>query len=408
MGFFDRLLGRDLPVIRSKSATIANGALDQFLRDGLALDKQSVAFSVAAVYACVRVIAETCASLPIVLYRRRADGGKDRADGDPLYDLLKYRPNPFQTSLEWREQLFTSALLRGNAYCQVIRDSNGYVIELLPLDADVMTVTRGPYGLVYTYRPTGSAQRIFEQRSPVDYPQILHLKCLSTDGLVGRSILQDSAETFSSARSAQRYGQRVLDNDATPSVVIRHPEVLDEESARRLRESWHSAFAGAGRAGGTAVLEEGMSLEKIQMTSQDVQYLETRRFLRSEIASLFRVPLHLIGDLERATFSNIEQQSIEFVMHCIRPWAVRFEQALHAAILSDSTQQKRTYFVELMLDGLMRGDQKSRYEAYNVGRNAGFLSVNDIRSFENMNPINGGDRYLEPLNMTPVSGGERS
>jgi HK97 family phage portal protein len=403
MGLFDRLLGRDVPVIRSKSATIGGTALENFLRDGIAMDKQSVAFSVAAVYACVRVIAETCSSLPLVLYKRRADGGKDRAEGDPLYDLLKYRPNPFQTSMEWREQLFTNALLRGNAYCHVIRDSNGFVIELLPLDPDAMTVTRGAYGLVYTYKPSEGKHQVFEKRSPTDSPRIMHIKCLSTDGIIGRSVLQDSAETFSSARSAQRYGQRVLDNDATPSVVIRHPEVLDEEAARRLRDSWQSTFGGSGRAGGTAVLEEGMSLEKVSMTSQDVQYLETRRFLRSEIASIFRVPLHLIGDLERATFSNIEQQSIEFVMHCIRPWAVRFEQALHAAILSDSTQQKRTYFAELMLDGLMRGDQKSRYDAYNVGRNAGFLSVNDIRAFENMNPIEGGDRYLEPLNMQAVN-----
>jgi HK97 family phage portal protein len=244
---------------------------------------------------------------------------------------------------------------------------------------------------------------VFEQKLPSSYPQILHLKCLSTDGLVGRSVLRDSAETFSSARAAQRYGHRVLENDATPSVVIKHPETLDEEAATRLRESWNRAFSGSGRAGGTAVLEEGMTVEKMSMTSQDVQYLETRRFLRSEIASIFRVPPHLIGDLDKATFSNIEQQSIEFVTHCIRPWAVRLEQAIHWAILSDSPQQKRSYFVELMLDGLMRGDLKSRYDAYNTGRNAGFLSVNDIRAFENMNPIDGGDRYLEPLNMQAVN-----
>lgn len=387
---------------------IGGTALEDFIRDGMALDKQSLAFSVAAVYACVRVIAETTASLPIILYRRRADGGKDRAEGDPLYELLRYKPNPFQTSMEFREQLLTHALLRGNAYAKIVRDSNGFIVELLPLDPDAMTVTRGSYGLIYTYRPEHGKSEVFEQRMPGGYPPILHLKCMSTDGLIGRSVLRDSSETFSSARAAQRYGHRILENDATPSVVIKHPETLDEEAATRLRESWNRAFSGSGRAGGTAVLEEGMTVEKMSMTSQDVQYLETRRFLRSEIASIFRVPPHLIGDLDKATFSNIEQQSIEFVTHCIRPWAVRLEQAIHCAILSDSPQQKRTYFVELMLDGLMRGDLKSRYDAYNTGRNAGFLSVNDIRAFENMNPIDGGDRYLEPLNMQAVNGNDES
>jgi len=403
MSAITQLFGRFAPVARAKSITIGGSALDDFIRDGLALDKQSLAFSVAAVYACVRVIAETVASLPIILYRRRDDGGKDRAENDPLYDLLRYKPNPFQTSMEFREQLLTHTLLRGNAYAKIIRDFNGFIVELLPLDPDAMTVSRGAYGLIYDYRPERGRRQIFEQTEPGSYPPILHLRGLSTDGLVGRSVLRDSAETFSGARSAQRYGRRVLENDATPSVVIKHPETLDEEAATRLRESWNRAFAGSNRAGGTAVLEEGMTVEKLSMTSQDVQYLETRRFLRSEIASIFRVPPHMIGDLDKATFSNIEQQSIEFVMHCIRPWAVRLEQALHCAILSDSTQQKRTYFVELMLDGLMRGDLKSRYEAYNTGRMAGFLSVNDIRRFENMNPVAGGDRYLEPLNMQAVS-----
>lgn len=403
MGLITRLLGRDEPVTRSKSTMIGGTALEDFIRDGMALDKQSLAFSVAAVYACVRVIAETTASLPIILYRRRADGGKDRAEGDPLYDLLRYKPNPFQTSMEFREQMMTHALLRGNAYAKIVRDGGGFIIELLPLDPDAMTVTRGSYGLVYTYRPEKGKAEVFEQKTPGAYPPILHLKCMSTDGLIGRSVLRDSAETFSSARLAQRYGQRILENDATPSVVIKHPETLDEEAATRLRESWNRTFSGAGRAGGTAVLEEGMTVEKLSMTSQDVQYLETRRFLRSEIASIFRVPPHLIGDLDKATFSNIEQQSIEFVTHCIRPWAVRLEQAIHCAILSDSPQQRRTYFVELMLDGLMRGDLASRYTAYNTGRNAGFLSVNDIRGFENLNPIDGGDRYLEPLNMQAVN-----
>ena len=361
------------------------------------------ALRIAAVYSCVRVISESLASLPLLLYKRRQDGGKERAQADPIFALLKWAPNPFQNAFEFIEMMVAHVLLRGNAYAQITRDLAGNIIELFPLDSRYMTVTRGAYGLVYTYAPPDGERRVYARKTVFDLPEILHVRGLSFDGLAGRSVLSDARETFGAARAAQAYGRHIWDNNATPGIVLSHPETLDDEVAKRLRESWEALHGGPENAGRVAILEEGMKVEKIGMTSTDAQYLETRKFQRSEIAALFRVPPHLIGDLERATFSNIEQQGIEFVVHTIRPWAVRFEQAIHAAMLSDSTQQSRTYFVEFLLDGLARGDQKSRYDAYQVGRQAGFLSANDCRALENMNPIPGGDTYLTPLNMAPAA-----
>jgi HK97 family phage portal protein len=354
------------------------------------------ALRVAAVYACVRVISETVASLPLITYTRLPNGGKQRAENHPLYELLRISPNTEQTSLEWREQMLAHLLLRGNAYSRIVRRGNT-VSELIPITPDQVDVkTSNGAILGYEIRIDGRPELI----APSD---MLHVRGLSTDGVMGRSVLRDASDAFNSSKAAQEYGRRVLENDATPGMVLRHPGTLDEEAAQRLRKSWQSMFGGPRNAGRTAVLEEGMSVEKVQMTAEDLQFLDTRRLQRQEIASIYRVPPHLIGDLSASSYSNIEQQSIEFVTHCVRPWCVRIEQALWKKVVTPA--DRKSVFVEFTLDGLMRGDTQSRYLAYQIGRQAGFLSVNDIRSFENMNPIDGGDRYLEPLNMVDVSGG---
>lgn len=371
-------------------------------------DAASRALRVATVYACVRVIAETIASLPVGLFQRLDDGGKRRILDSELLDLVRYTPNRYQTSFEWREQIMSHLLLRGNAYVEIVRrDRDGRPLELNVLSPDDMTVTGGEYGAVYTYKPSGSGEKVFKQDSPTQPKPILHFKGLSMDSLIGRSVIGDAADTFFAASAAQQYGRRVLENDATPGLVIKHPEVLDEESAVRLRESWQAAFRGPANAGRTAVLEQGMSIEKVSMTAEDMQFLDSRRFLRTEIASIFRVPPHMVGDLDRATFSNIEQQGIDFVTHTIRPWIVRLEMSLNQSLLSAS--ERRTQFFEFNLDGLMRGDLQSRYMAYMTGRQAGFLSVNEIRRWENLDPIGErGDVFLEPLNMQEVGGGNVS
>ena len=394
---WQRLTSR-LTTFRAKSTAVPGGGWSAWIRQGTF--EQEGALRVAAVYACAKVISETIASLPLVMYRRDRDGSKSRAEGEAIYDLLRWAPNHYQTAFEWREQLMLHVLLRGNAYCEIVRGLDGKILQLIPLHPDGMQVTLNTWGPVYTYQPIdGGERREWRLSGPLDKTKILHIKGLSTNGRVGRSVLQDAADVFAAADAAQQYGRRVLENDATPGLVLKHPEVLSEEAAKRLKESWQEAYGGPKNAGKVAVLEEGMAIDKLSMSNEDLQLLESRKFSRSEIASLFRVPPHMIGDLERATFSNIEHQAIEFVTHCIRPWAVRIEQAMHNALL-DSTQQWNTFYFEFLLDGLMRGDLKSRYDAYMVGRQGGWLSANDVRAFENLNAIGpAGDRYLEPLNM---------
>ena len=394
----ERLIGAAPAPTRAKSTTIQQ-VVSEFLRSGTS--GEDTALRVATVLACVNVIAQTIGTLPLLLYKRNGVS-KTRVDADPLAELLRWKPNPYQTSTEWREQVIAHALLHGNAYCEIVRAADGTVRELLVLDPRAMQVDRGAYGPTYRYQPAEGPTRTFSVTSPTEPSKILHLRGLSTSGLVGRSLITDAADIIDTAHSAQVYGRTLLDNGATPALVLKHPQVLDEEAALRLKESWRAAYGGARKAGGIAVLEEGMSLDTLSMSNEDLQLLETRKFTRSEIAALFRVPAHMIGDMERSTFSNIEHQSIEFVQHCIRPWAVRFEQVLHATLLSDTPQQKRSYFFEFQIDGLLRGDIQSRYQAYQVGRQAGFLSINDIRRLENLDPVTGGDDYLEPLNMQPV------
>lgn len=353
------------------------------------------AMRIAAVNACVRVIAETVASLPLNVYQRTDERSRIRAIRHPLYRLLHDQPNSWQTSFEFRELLQNHLCLRGRAYAYKLR-VGGDISELIPLNPDLVTVEQTPdYRLVYTVNRSDSG------RGPLVLKQedVLHLRGLSSDGVDGRNVIADARETFGTALAMQAYAGRFFRNDATPSVVLSHPGKLSKEAADRLEESWNASHSGPANARRTAVIEEGMKVEKLSVAPEDAQFLESRKYTRSEIAGLFRVPPHMIGDLERSTFSNIEHQAIDFVTHCIRPWLVRWEQAMHRDLFIAPI----LYFPEFNVDALLRGDTASRYQAYAVGRQWGWLSANDIRDRENMNPIEGGDTYLTPANMLPAT-----
>lgn len=387
MGFFDRFFSR-----KSAGSVIAEILRGTQTASGAHVTVDS-AMRVAAVYACVRVISETIGSLPLNVYQRRSGGGKTIRRDHPLFRLLHSQPNSWQTSFEFRELMQAHFELRGNAYAYKSMDSRGNILELLPIHPDRVEVKRlRDMSLEYHVQlEEGSQERIV-----VPQAQMFHLRGLSTNGYTGRSTLQDAREIIGVAISTQEFAGRFYKNDATPSVVLTHPGKLSKEVSDRIRDSWNQAFAGSGNARKTAVLEEGMSIERLTLSAEDAQFLETRKFQRSEIAGLFRVPAHLIGDLERATFSNIEAQQIDFVMHCIRPRLVRWEQALSR----DLFIAPDLYFPEFNVEGLLRGDAKSRFDSYAIARNWGWLSVNEIRERENLNPIPEGDIYLQPLNMS--------
>ena len=353
------------------------------------------AVQVSTVYACVRVIAETIASLPLGVYEETDDGNRKATD-HPLYRLLHDEPNPEMTSFVMRETMLTHLLLWGNSYSQIIRTGRNKVVGLYPLLPDKMDVDRDTKGnLTYTYTTTEGAQVVL---SPSD---VLHIPGLGFDGIMGYSPIALEKNAIGLGIAAEEYGSRFFQNGARPSGILTHPNTVKDP--KRLRESWNAAYGGSTNGSKVAILEESMTFTPISLPNNEAQSLETRKFQVEEICRIFRVPPHLIGNLDRATFSNIENQSIDFAVHTIRPWLVRIEQAMNRALFAES--EKGRFYVQFNIDGLMRGDYKSRMEGYSIGRQNGWLSANDIRSLENMNPIpaeEGGDTYLVNGNMVPI------
>jgi len=348
-----------------------------------------------AVFACVRILAETIASLPLNIYEKRPDGGKSNADGHYLQEILHDLTNPETTSFEFRETMMGHLALWGNAYAEIQRTKSGRVMALWQLRPDRMSVERKNGMIVYKYLlPDGTTPHF----SP---GQIMHLRGLSHDGLVGYSPIALARQAVGLALATEEFGGRFFRNGARPGMVLEHPGLLGEEALERLRDSVYSHHQGLSNAHRLMILEEGMKLETIGIPPNDAQFLETRKFQLSEIARIFRVPPHMLADLERATFSNIEQQNIDFVVHTIRPWLVRWEQAIRRDLFAPN--ERKRYFAEFVVDGLLRGDVESRYNAYATARQNGWMSANDIRRLENMNPVDGGDVYLIPLNMIPAT-----
>ena len=314
------------------------------------------ALRLAAVYACVRVLSESMASLPLVIYQRRADGGKDKVTDHWLHRLLAKRPNRFQNPFEWREMLQGHLALRGNAYNQIITNAKGEVVELMPLHPDRIRLELLPSG-EYRYRFTDR----FGSESILPRGEVWHLRGLSSDGLMGMSPIELARENLGMALAAQDYGARFFANDAKPTGGwIEFPgSFKDSEAKKVFRESYQQAQSGANR-GKVLVLENGMKFHEVGVTNKDAQFLELRKFQITDVARLFRVPPHMIGDLDRATFSNIEQQSLEFVMHTMTPWAERWEASIESELLLEGDDIE----VEFDFANLMRGDAASRASYY--------------------------------------------
>ena len=399
MGIFGR--SRDAP---KEKRTAPSREMQEFMRgldvefignsnSGVRVDEMS-ALQTSAVYACVKILAETVASLPLHLYIKKKEQ-HEYATEHPLYSCLYEAPNEEMTSFEFRETMMTSLLLYGNAYARIIK-RKGKVSELWYLKPELMTVERDATTkkIKYTY-----ADDITHETIVYRPEQIFHLKGLSTDGVKGLSPIAQAREAIGLSLATEEYGAKFFGNGARPGGVLEHPGILKDPE--KLRESWNKVYQGSRNSHKVAVLEEGMKYHTIGIAPEDAQFLETRKYQLNEICRIFRVPPHLVGDLERATFSNIEHQSIEFVQHTIRPWLVRWEQGISRSLLNEG--ERLLYYAKFNVDGLLRGDYKSRMEGYAVGRQNGWLSINDIRRLEDMSPIpkeKGGDDYLVNGNMT--------
>lgn len=353
-----------------------------------------------AVWACVRVIAESVATLPLNVYSRSGES-RQREDGHPIQIIVHDRPNDKQTSVEFREQMLYHLLLYGNAYIYKDLWPSGRVRNLVLLRPDRVSVRVDDSAsesfpkLAYIVDTSKQGQRVYSESD------ILHIRGISSDGLIGISPIQTHRETIGVELAEREFAGRFFGNAARPSGILKVAGKLNPDAASRLKQSWESAHRGLDQAHRVAVLEEGIEWQALTIPLVDAQFLEQRRFSVEEIARIFRVPLHLIGELSRATFSNIEHQAIDFVTHTLRPWCVRIEQSLNKGLFFPSEQV--TFYVEHVVDALLRGDIQSRYNAYAIARQNGWLSANDVRRLENMNSIEGGDIYLSPLNMIDAS-----
>ena len=366
---------------------------------------ERTAMQTTAVYACVRILAEAVASLPLHVYEYQDDGGKKLVHDHPLEYLLHDEPNPEMTSFVFRETLMSHLLIWGNAYAQIIRDGAGRVLGLYPLLPDKMEVQRDDKGnIYYVYSRNSDENPMFKEYGNIKLKaeDVLHIPGLGFDGLIGYSPIAMAKNAVGMTLACEEYGASFFANGANPGGVLEHPGVLKDPS--KVRESWNSVYRGVSNAHKIAVLEEGMKYQQIGIPPEEAQFLETRKFQINEIARLYRIPPHMVGDLDKSSFSNIEQQSLEFVKYTLDPWVIRWEQSLQRSLLLPG--EKGKYFIKLNVDGLLRGDYQSRMNGYAVGRQNGWFSANDIREMENMNPIpdeEGGNLYLINGAMTKLA-----
>lgn len=364
------------------------------------------AMQITAVYACVRILAEAVAGLPLHLYRYEKDGSKKKAVDNNLYWLLHNEPNPEMTSFVFREIMMEHLLLSGNAYAQKIRNQRGELIALYPLMPDQMQVLRnmdtGKIYYQYT-RSLGDAKiNPDEMVVTLSSDDVFHIPGLGFNGLFGFSPIEMAKNAVGMAMATEEYGAKFFANGAQPQGVLEHPGTVKDPS--KLRETWQSTFGGSSNSNKIAVLEEGLKYVPIAISPEQAQFLETRKFQLNEIARIFRIPPHMIGDLEKSSFSNIEQQSLEFVKYTLDPWIIRWEQSLQRSLFTQ--QEKKQYFFKFSVDGLLRGDYKSRMEGFAIARQNGWMSTDDIREFEDMDKLPegmGGDLYLINGNMLPLN-----
>ena len=391
---------------RDKPQNSTAGSAYTFFMGGSTAGKyvnERSAMQMTAVYSCVRILAEAVAGLPLHLYKYTESGGKEKAIDHPLYLLLHDEPNPEMSSFVFRETLMTHLLLWGNAYAQIIRNGKNEVIALYPLMPNKMSVDRDEHGqLYYTYQRSNEEAPTMKGSSVILKPSdVLHIPGLGFDGLVGYSPIAMAKNAIGMAIACEEFGAKFFANGAAPSGVLEHPGTIKDPS--RVREAWQSQFGGSSNSGKVAVLEEGMKYTPISISPEQAQFLETRKFQINEIARIFRVPPHMVGDLEKSSFSNIEQQSLEFVKYTLDPWVIRWEQSIMRSLLTP--EEKKTYYTKFNLDGLLRGDYQSRMNGYAIGRQNGWMSANDIRELENLDRIpeeEGGDLYLINGNMLPM------
>src|SRR5919108_765079 len=356
-----------------------------------------ISLTVSAVLAAFTILSEDLSSLPLILYQRRGRN-KFRAYDSMYYRLMHDQPNPEHPSMIFREFIVGHMLGWGNFFAQPIFDKRGDVVELWPLRPDHMTVKRFEGERVYIYRTSEGKERVFLSE------EILHIPAFGFDGLIGYSRIALARNAIGLSISTDKFGATFFSNGANPGILYKHPGTLSDTAFGHLKDSLEEK-TGVDQSHKPVILEEGMSIERLGLPNDDAQFLETRKFQVSEVARIFRVPPHMIGDVDRSTSwgSGIDSQEQGYVNHTLRPWAIRIEQSLNSQVLL--ARDRAATFYEHLMDALLRGEIATRYTAYVSAINNGFMSRNEARERENMNPRKGLDVMLQPLNMTTVQDG---
>jgi HK97 family phage portal protein len=343
-------------------------------------------------FACVRIIATTLASLPFHVYERVRDG-KRRADDHPVSRLLHDSPNPEMTAFSFIEAMQAQVSNTGKAFAEIVFNRRGYPEELWPLAPGTCQPRRN--------EKTGNLEYYFPKSGAV-LPawKILHIPGLGFDGLNSFSPVTLFRQSFGLGLAIEEYGARFFGQGTNVGGFLEHPNKLSETAYERLKVEMANKYQGLQNSHGVILLEEGMKYTKLGMSMEDIQFIESRKITAVEMARIHGVPPHLIADLEHATFSNIEEQSIEAVVYLFRPWAIRWEQAINAKLFT--SEERRRYYSRYEIDGLLRGNIESRYKAYGIGLQQGFLNRDEVREKEDMNPIpdGKGKQYFVPLNLT--------
>ena len=359
---------------------------------GLKVNAQS-ALKYTPFWAAVRIISSTVAELPFKVYSRRKDGGKDSEQGHRVHQLLDNRPNEYMDALTFRETRQAQVLTYGNSYAEIQRDGGGRPVALWPILPNMVT-RKIKDGVPYYQVRTKTGQ----QFDLLDY-NVLHIKGLGFDGYTGYNVVAYHKEAIGYGVAVKQYGARFFSNDGSPGGVLEHPKSLSDEAYKHLQETWAANHTGLTQAHRMAILEEGMKWKQQGVDPKQAQSLEVQKYTVDDCSRIFQIPPHMLGSMDRATFNNIEEQNMKFISMTMLYWFKKWEEECNYKLFMPSERSKM--FCEILVDALLRGNIKARYEAYNIGRNGGWLNVDEIREKENMNPLpdGKGQIYLQPLNM---------
>ena len=348
------------------------------------------ALTLTAVWCAIRLLAESVSSLPVSVYSKQANGDKLEDSKSPIYNLVKFKPNYYQNKITFFEFIMLSICTEGNSYVQIVRNNSGTPVQLICLSPSDVTVVINDNELFYQV----------DGGSVLDSSDVLHFKTITDDGVTGLSPIDQCAKALNWGVSLEEFGSTFFSNGAKPSSILQTDRALSDTALQRLKTSFNNNYGKLKNSNSTIVLEEGLTFKPISISPEQAQFLSSRQFSIEEVARIFNVPPHMLKDLSKSSFNNIEMQSQEFVTYTLMPYITRIEQEMNLKLFR--TNELGKTFIEFNVNGLLRGDVKSRTEAYKTAITNGYMSINEVRQKENMNSIEGGDKHFMQMNMTTI------